>query len=297
MTAKRITAPAALLLATAVTALVSAGVAPGSQPVPVGDRVNVFIGTPTTFPAGESFHIRHGWGLGATDIPEQAGLWSFELEVDGVRRSADLITRSTDPAPTTAFEHPLLNRGWLFNFPAGMSGVHTFIGHWIGPCRLAVEGGSHTGPCKTPSTPVDVATRTLTVDFVRPNLALGKRVTASNEYPGNPTALAVDGSWWSYWSAGNFPPQWIEVDLGEPKSVAEVRLVITQLPDSPTIHRVYGRATTDAPYTLLQEFNGYTVDQQVLTYSGAPLQLRYVRVETVSSWSWVGWREVEIYGP
>jgi hypothetical protein len=267
--------------------------------MPVGDRINVFLGTPTTFPAGQPFHIRHGGGIGATVPPEQAGLWEFELDVDGIERRADFVIRNTDPAPTTTLDYPRLNRGWSYDFPAGMSGVHTFTGHWLGPCGLAVEYGQYAGPCDTPGKQVEILTRTLTVDFVRTNLALGKPVTASSEYGGFPSqaSLAVDGSWWTYWNSGNFPPQWIEVDLGSVQSVGEIRLGITQLPDSPTIHRIYGRGSTAEPYTLLHEFNGFTVDQQVLTYTGAPQQLRYVRVETVSSWSWVGWREIEVYGP
>ena len=43
--------------------------------------------------------------------------------------------------------------------------------------------------------------------------------------------------------------------------------------------------------------NGFTVDQQILEFQpGVPQQLRYVRVETTSSWSWVAWREIEVHG-
>jgi F5/8 type C domain len=140
--------------------------------------------------------------------------------------------------------------------------------------------------------------RSLTVEFVRTNLALGKAVSASGEYPGNPASLAVDGSWWSYWSAGNFPPQWIEVDLGAVLPVTEVDLGITQLPDCNTMHRLYARSSVAEAYVMLQEFNGFTVDQQTLTYAASePTALRFVRIETTSSCSWVGWREIEVHGP
>jgi hypothetical protein len=163
---------------------------------------------------------------------------------------------------------------------------------------VAVAEMGYPGPCTTPNAPVEAITRSLTVSFVRTNLALGKSVAASNEYPGNPASLAVDGNWWSYWNSGNFPPQWIEVDLGSVESVGEIDLGITQLPDCTTDHRMYGRATTSDPYTLLQEFNGFTVDQQVLQYVATTLQqLRFIRVETTSSCSWVGWREIEVYAP
>jgi hypothetical protein len=37
------------------------------------------------------------------------------------------------------------------------------------------------------------------------NLALGKSVSTSNDYPGNPISLAVDGDWWTYWNSGGYP--------------------------------------------------------------------------------------------
>jgi len=279
-----------------VAAFVLAGAAPASVPAQVGDRVNVYAGTPTTHPAGEAFHIRHGWGIGATAQPEQVGIFDFRLDVDGIPRDADAVLRDTDPAPVTEYDYPILNRGWIFNFAEGMSGTHTFTGHWIAPCRIAVEELGYTGPCRTPGQRVEAIQRSLTVAFVRTNLALGKGVTASREYPGNPASLAVDGSWWSYWNSGDYPPQWIEVDLGAVQPVGEIDLGITQLPDCPTVHRIHGRASTSEPYTLLHEFNGFTVDQQVLRYvASSPQQLRFIRVETTSSFSWVAWREIEVY--
>jgi len=73
---------------------------------------------------------------------------------------------------------------------------------------------------------------------------------------------------------------------------------VTQLPDSFTDHRLYGRANASEPYTLLAEFNGLTVDQQVLRYVAATRQqLRFIRVEKTGSASWVGWCEIEVYAP
>lgn len=270
--------------------------AAASSKEPVGGRINVLLGTPTEFPAGAPFHVRHGWGVesGITDH-DAVGRYDFVLEVDGVRRGEDFVVRSVTPGTGGAADTHAL--GWVFNFPNGMSGRHTFTGRWFAPCEIAVLGG-YLGPCRTPTTPVEALRRSLTVDFIRTNLALGKPVTASREYPGSPATLAVDGSWWSYWNSGDFPPQWIEVDLGSVQSVGEIDLGITQLPDCLTIHRVYGRASASEPYSLLREFNGFTVDQQVLRYvASTPQQLRYIRVETTSSLSWAAWREIEVYGP
>lgn len=280
-----------LALAAALALSASGTPAPAADHAPTGGHINLVLGTPTTYPAGEPFSIQHGWGIAPEDPPAVAGVFSFALDVDGIRRAEDFVIRTTTPTPASPLDAPILNRGWVFNFPDGMTGTHTFTGHWIVPCRYS---GATT--CRTPNDPTDQFTRTLTVTFVRTNLALGKSATASSEYPGNPASLAVDGDWYSYWNSGNFPPQWLEVDLGSVEPVGEVDLGITQLPDSPTIHRLYGRASASDPWTLLREFNGFTVDQQTLRYTAsAPQQLRYIRIETTFSWSWVAWREVEVY--
>lgn len=286
-----------LLLAALALALTLAAGSPAGPVEPVGDRINVFAGMPTSYPAGQPFHVRHGWGVGTDAPPDLAGLFGFELEVDGSPRSPEAVLRTTDATKTT-FEDVVLNRAWLFNFEAGLSGTHTFTGRWLAPCRLAVEELGYPAPCERPNEVVVALERSLTVDFVRRNLALGASVTASSEYPGNPASLAVDGSWWSYWNSGDFPPQWIEVDLGAPVAVGEIKLGITQLPDCFTVHRLYARAEAGDPYTLLHEFAGFTVDQLVLAYHApSPATIRYVRVETSSSCSWVAWREIEVYGP
>jgi hypothetical protein len=129
------------------------------------------------------------------------------------------------------------------------------------------------------------------------NLALNKPTTASASGDG-PSANAVDGLMANRWGAGGYPPQWIDVDLGGVVSVGRVRLFINQFPDGATTHRVYGRASTSDPWVLLHEFNGVTVDDQVLEHQPgtAWTNVRYVRVETSASPSWVSWKEIEVYG-
>ena len=66
------------------------------------------------------------------------------------------------------------------------------------------------------------------------NLALGKLVTASRS--DQPPELAVDGSGETYWLALDYPPQWIEVDLGATHTIRKIRLHVAQLPDGDTVH-------------------------------------------------------------
>jgi len=131
-----------------------------------------------------------------------------------------------------------------------------------------------------------------------PNLALGRAVAASRALADEPAAAAVDGSPGSGWNSGDGPVQWIEIDLGEAATVAEVRLVVQQFPAGHTEHRVYGRAAPGAALVLLHTFSGDTTDGDILSFAfpDGAAAVRMLRVETVSSPSWVAWREIEVLG-
>ena len=127
------------------------------------------------------------------------------------------------------------------------------------------------------------------------NVALGRPATASSSAAGHPPASAFDGDRTSSWTAAGSASQWIEVDLGAAQDVKRLRLYVTQVPDGFTIHRVYGRKGAGDLGTLLHEFAGFTRNGDVLEYTpaGPWRDVRYVRVETLTAPSLVGWREVE----
>ena len=132
---------------------------------PVGARINVLLGTPTTYPADAPFHIIHAVNSGFVLPPRGTGKDLFALEVDGVPRAADFIIRDATPPPAFGFPYPGVRTGFLFNFPDGMTGTHTFTGHWYEPCATAVALDGYTGPCRTPAEQVEFMTRSLTVTF------------------------------------------------------------------------------------------------------------------------------------
>ena len=72
---------------------------------------------------------------------------------------------------------------------------------------------------------------------------------------------------------------------------------MSQYPDGPTTHRILTRATTGDPWDLRHAFIGATVDNQVLEHTppSAWTNVRYVRVETTASVSWVAWKEIELF--
>jgi len=128
------------------------------------------------------------------------------------------------------------------------------------------------------------------------NVARGRTVVASAERGSAPATYAVDGDATSAWIAGQSAPQWIEIDLGTPIAVAAIRLGVEQFPDGDTVHAVLGR-TSEGWYRELHVFNGRTTTGQLLEYApSTPWEgIRYLRVETRASPSWVAWREVEVF--
>jgi F5/8 type C domain len=125
-------------------------------------------------------------------------------------------------------------------------------------------------------------------------------VTASSTYSTSSVTNAVDGNLDNYWSSSGFPAQWIQLDLGRSVAVAKIRLLTGQSPGGITSHTI---AVGQNPSNLrnIAVVNGNTTDNQWLEHSGDGLNgdklgnVRFIRVTTTQSPSWVGWREIEIY--
>jgi hypothetical protein len=127
------------------------------------------------------------------------------------------------------------------------------------------------------------------------NLALGKPVQVSNFTGDMAGTLAVDGDLGTLWNSGGGPTQWIEIDLGAEYNIQEFRLTVSQYPEGATVHRILG-GSANGQFNLLTTFEGNTSDGQTLVFTPSqPVSaIRLIRVETVSSPSWVAWREVEV---
>jgi hypothetical protein len=132
------------------------------------------------------------------------------------------------------------------------------------------------------------------------NLALGASVAASGETADGPATNVVDGEPQTAWNAGGFAPQWIEIDLGAPAIVREVRLRVGQWPPTgETVHAVLARGPgTDGQEYLFHGFEGTTTDNTWI--SAKPNDpwpgIQFIRVFTLDSPSWVSWFEVEVLG-
>ncbi len=151
------------------------------------------------------------------------------------------------------------------------------------PLGQALAPALHPDPCSPVTVP-------------NPNLAYLRPVIASNALPDEPASNAVDGTG-AQWGSGNDAPQWLEIDFGAPVELGSVRLTVAQYPAGHTVHELYGGATSPAT-SLLHTFSGTTADGAVLVHTfGTPPTVRYLRVLTTSSVSWVAWQEIQAFAP
>ena len=136
------------------------------------------------------------------------------------------------------------------------------------------------------------------VEIPNDNIAFNKPVTASKSLADQPAAFAVDDDPATQWGAGDMPPQWIQVDLQNTYRVNEIRLLVSQWPEGNTLHRIQIRPSADAVFTSVHEFNGLTAENDWLVFTpDAPLEnVQQIRILTVSSPSWVSWKEIQVYG-
>ena len=242
------------------------------------------------------FHASPGDGLSMEQLAQNFGLtahvnkpvvmgevgantWTYAQAAQGAIAVQDWIAASCDRGFS----------GWLYQgyypSPAGLAEATWGFVDGDKTIMKAIAPASQPDPCR------------ITVLPGR-NLALGKQVTVSAALPDQNPQMAVDGDPNTQWSAGEFPVQWIEIDLGEPVSIGEVRLIVGQWPAGETVHQLWMGATHE---TMLQvhEFSGREFDFDVLSFvpKTAIAGIRYVRVVTTESPAWVAWREIEIIAP
>ncbi len=119
-------------------------------------------------------------------------------------------------------------------------------------------------------------------------------ITASSTYADNVPTRAIDGDG-SAWIASGYATQWIEVDLGAAVPLKKVRMLVSQSPAGQTTHVVTG-GMNPAPTSVLQTLSGNTSDGQWLEAAlDGSVSVRYIRITTTSSPSWVSWHELEFY--
>ena len=132
------------------------------------------------------------------------------------------------------------------------------------------------------------------------NIALNRPVTADAAQENDPPERVVDGdtSGNLNWNAGSAAPHWIEIDLESEFNVAEIRALTSQFPEAqldPTVHRILV-ADSSHEFNEIYVWDGETRDDEWLSFvPDAPIpNVRYVRIETVSSIHHSSWGEIEV---
>ncbi|MBN1304431.1 MAG: discoidin domain-containing protein [Anaerolineales bacterium] len=130
------------------------------------------------------------------------------------------------------------------------------------------------------------------------NLAYDKPVTASNSLADEPASFAVDDNAGTQWGSGGDAVQWIEIDLQGSYRVSSLRLLVAQYPAGSTVHRVQIKTTASDTFETVFEFQGNTRDSDWLEFEPiVPLEgVTAIRIQTISSPSWVSWKEIQVFG-
>lgn len=100
-------------------------------------------------------------------------------------------------------------------------------------------------------------------DAIR-NLARTATATASRSADSTPN-MAIDGDEGSNWNAGDFPHQWIEIDLQQPCEIEQIRLRVSQSPAGETMH-VLNLHDENHELIATHVLRGVTQAQQWLEY-------------------------------
>ena len=150
-----------LIIAIMLLMSVNPVAAANQPPQPVGDQINLLDGD-QTYPADTAFFIAHYFSLGTGVVPN-LGRFDFKLEIDGELVNEDYVSHIV----MRGEDYNTIIIAWLFNFPDGMQGVHTFEGHWICPCSFALLWGI-TDTCSNPTAPFNYLYAEAEVTFTAP---------------------------------------------------------------------------------------------------------------------------------
>jgi hypothetical protein len=143
----------ASVLVLVVSLVICTGIASAVKKDPVGERILIYDGEDVIFPAGEPFHIQHGfeWYTYINDpVGNGIALSYMSLEVDGVKVKPDYVT--IENISGVPYDIPFLYalKLFTFNFPDGMEGEHTFVRRYYFTCQSYWSAGVPI-ECKNPA--------------------------------------------------------------------------------------------------------------------------------------------------
>lgn len=280
----------------------------GAEDVLGAASVEVEINEPTRWTAEVGLNL--GEIRATLDIPAGSGTGSSRVVFTGLAPAAK-VSFSVRAADCGA-DGTTLVKATTFTAPADGARTIKVAFDPSSSARRAIRAGSPVALLLTISgvsacamywpvpvaAPADRAPTTWGGGLLLDNLGQGYTVTASSRTFGGRPAQAFDRDVNRTWNAGDYPPAWIEIDLGKSASVDGIRLLPSQLPSpAETVHRIYGREDGSVTEVLLGEVSASTKDNVWIDVRfDTPVSVRYVRIATLRSPSWVAWREIALIG-
>ena len=128
-------------------------------------------------------------------------------------------------------------------------------------------------------------------------ISRGKPAVASRTDRNYPTINITDGNTETFWNAGGYAPQWVQIDLQNNYNISSIRLNPEITPSGRTVQKI----SVSEDLKVWKEIDNFTENN---TASGRVisrnynnlLNIRGIKVETTLSPSYVAWREIEVFG-
>ena len=130
----------------------------------IGEQLFIPLGSGTmyyyeNFP----FHIAHGWRSEIGNPQRTTARGGTRLEIDGMPIPHDFIERTIIEYEGTDY----LAKFFVFNFPIGMTGVHTFDMYYSNSCDFWLERGD-VAECEKPNEILEFNLKSWQVVFLEP---------------------------------------------------------------------------------------------------------------------------------
>ena len=128
--------------------------------------------------------------------------------------------------------------------------------------------------------------------------------TASNFYsPAGTVTQQLDGlldrpntSGGTYFHSGALPPQWIKLELPGLFNILTITLQVIQSPNGPTRHQI-SVGSSSSSLQIVTDLSSSTINGQILNFTYNPIltNVRFIRLTTITSPSWVAWQKLIVY--
>ncbi len=126
------------------------------------------------------------------------------------------------------------------------------------------------------------------------NIALNKKVTASNTIGTHYASNLTDGNINTLWNSGKFPTQSFTLDLNEIKTFNTIELYANQSPTGLSTHKIYIGNNLNS-LKLIKTISQITSNTDILDIFIENNQARYIKIITTKGPSWVSWKEIKVY--